>query len=68
MPSLRLLSLVLMTCLKNGLMLDFNDSFVLNMSIGVLLIAVVLIPNIIAMVQKKRNVIRQRKETAAPSH
>ena len=63
-----LLSLVLMTCLKNGLMLDFNDSFVLNMSIGVLLIAVVLIPNIIAMVQKKRNVIRQRKETAAPSH
>ena len=59
-----LLSLILMTCLKNGLMLQFNDSFILNMSIGVLLIAVVLGPNIAGMIKKRRQVLRQRQESA----
>ena len=60
-----LLSLILMTCLKNGLMIAYNDSFVLNLSIGVLLIAVVLFPNIAEMIRKHRQVIRQRVETGA---
>ena len=46
-------------------MLQFNDSFILNMSIGVLLIAVVLGPNIAGMIKKHRQVLRQRQESAA---
>ena len=55
-----LLSLILMTCLKNGLMIVYNDSFILNLSIGALLILMVLLPNI---VQKFRqdNQMRRRK-------
>ena len=60
-----LLSLILMTCLKNGLTLKYNDSFILNLAIGVLLIAVVLGPNIVNMVRKHRQVLRQRRETAS---
>lgn len=55
-----LLSLILMTCLKNGLMIAYNDSFILNLSIGVLLIAVVLLPNIAGMIKKRRQLMRQR--------
>ena len=60
-----LLALILMTCLKNGLTLLFNDSFILNLAIGVLLIAVVLGPNLVNLVRKHRQVLRQRRETAA---
>lgn len=59
-----LLSLILMTCLKNGLMIAYNDSFILNLSIGVLLIAVVLFPNLGDMLRKRRQVIQRRKESA----
>jgi len=55
-----LLSLILMTCLKNGLMIAYNDSFILNLSIGVLLIAVVLLPNIAGMIKKRRQLNRQK--------
>ena len=58
-----LLSLILMTCLKNGLMIAYNDSFILNLSIGVLLIAVVLLPNIIGMIKQRRQIARQRMTT-----
>ena len=58
-----LLSLILMTCLKNGLMIAYNDSFILNLSIGVLLIAVVLLPNIMGMIKQHRQVVRQRMST-----
>jgi len=44
-----LLALILMTCLKNGLMLMFNDAFILNLAIGALLILIVLIPNLISI-------------------
>ncbi len=53
------LSLILMTCLKNGLMIAYNDAFILNLAIGVLLIAVVLVPNLIESAQKKRQVKRR---------
>lgn len=59
-----LLSLILMTCLKNGLMIAYNDSFILNLSIGVLLIAVVLFPNIAGMLQRRRQVKLRRMESA----
>ena len=59
-----LLSLILMTCLKNGLTLKFNDSFILNLAIGVLLIAVVLGPNLVNMARRHRQVLRQRREAA----
>lgn len=59
-----LLSLLLMTCLKNGLMIAFNDSFILNLSIGVLLIAVVLFPNLAEMLRDRRQVARRRRESA----
>lgn len=55
-----LLSLILMTCLKNGLMIAYNDSFILNLSIGVLLIAVVLLPNIAGMIKKHRQLKNQK--------
>ena len=58
-----LLALILMTCLKNGLMIAYNDSFILNLAIGVLLIAVVLLPNIAGMIKQRRQVIRQRMST-----
>jgi len=57
-----LLSLILMTCLKNGLMIAYNDSFILNLSIGVLLIAVVLLPNIAGKIKKRRQLMRQRAD------
>ena len=59
-----LLALILMTCLKNGLMIAYNDSFILNLSIGVLLIAVVLLPNIAGKIKQKRQLIHQRVSTA----
>lgn len=59
-----LLALVLMTCLKNGLMLAYNDSFVLNLAIGVLLIAIVLLPNVAGMIRQAAQVRRQRAESA----
>jgi len=55
-----LLALILMTCLKNGLMLIYNDAFILNLSIGLLLIAIVLLPNIAAMLRDGRLVRNQR--------
>ncbi len=60
-----LLALVLMTCLKNGLMIAYNDAFILNLAIGVLLIAVVLVPNLIDKARKKRQVSRRRAASAA---
>ena len=59
-----LLALILMTCLKNGLMIAYNDSFILNLSIGVLLIAVVLLPNIAGKIKQRRQLIHQRVSTA----
>jgi rhamnose transport system permease protein len=53
------LSLILMTCLKNGLMIAYNDAFILNLAIGVLLIAVVLVPNLIESARMKRQVKRR---------
>ena len=55
-----LLALVLLTALKNGLMLLYNDAFILNLSVGLLLILVVLIPNLIGMMNDRRRVLRQR--------
>lgn len=57
-----LLALLLLTALKNGLMLLFNDAFILNLSVGLLLILVVLIPNILGMINRARQVRRQRLE------
>ncbi|MEG2387260.1 MAG: ABC transporter permease [Clostridia bacterium] len=53
------LSLLLMTCLKNGLMILYNDAFILNLAIGVLLIAIVLIPNVVNALRDKRQVSRR---------
>ncbi len=58
------LALVLMTCLKNGLMLIYNDAFILNLSIGVLLIAIVLFPDF-AMRFKRRGLLRRQRAAAA---
>ena len=55
-----LLSLILMTSLKNGLMLLYNDAFILNLAIGVLLILIVLTPNLISAARQRINVRRQR--------
>lgn len=55
-----LLSLVLMTCLKHGLQLLYNDSFVLNMAVGVLLICIVLFPNIAGEISKRRELKKRR--------
>lgn len=57
-----LLALVLMTCLKNGLMLMYNDAFVLNLAIGVLLIMIVLVPNLSAMISQYRQVRKRRSD------
>ncbi len=54
------LALILMTGLKNGLMLVYNDAFILNLSIGLLLILIVLIPNITRSLQRRGAVRRQR--------
>ena len=59
-----LLALILMTCLKNGLMIAYNDSFILNLSIGVLLIAVVLLPNIAGKIKQHRQLVHQRLSSA----
>ncbi|MBQ4156997.1 MAG: ABC transporter permease [Clostridia bacterium] len=59
-----LLSLILMTCLKNGLYVVFNDSFIMNLAVGALLIAVVLIPNIAQMISDAVHVRRRRREAA----
>lgn len=59
-----LLALVLLTALKNGLMLLYNDAFILNLSVGLLLILVVLIPNLLGMLNVYRTVRRQRLELA----
>lgn len=61
-----LLSLVLLTVLKNGLMLLYNDAFILNLSVGLLLILVVLIPNILGMINSRRRVLRQRLQLIKP--
>ncbi len=58
-----LLSLILMTCLKNGLKLAYNDDFILNLAIGLLLIAVILIPNIAQMIREKREIEARRNAT-----
>ncbi len=55
-----LLSLILLTCLKNGLMIAFNDSFILNLAIGVLLIGMVLLPNIYQMFKQRRQIRQQQ--------
>lgn len=57
-----LLALVLMTCLKNGLMLMYNDAFVLNLAIGVLLIGIVLVPNAWGMLAQYRQVVKRRND------
>lgn len=57
-----LLALILMTCLKNGLMLLFNDAFILNLAIGLLLIGIVLGPNLVRAVQNIRTLQRQRRQ------
>ena len=54
------LSLALLTCLKNGLMIAFNDSFILNLAIGVLLIGMVLLPNVYQMLKQRRQVREQQ--------
>lgn len=54
------LSLILLTCLKNGLMIAFNDSFILNLAIGVLLIGMVLLPNIYQALRQRRQVRQQQ--------
>ena len=54
------LSLILLTCLKNGLMIAYNDSFILNLAIGVLLIGMVLLPNIYHAIHQRRQVKRQQ--------
>lgn len=61
------LALVLMTCLKNGLMLIYNDAFILNLSIGALLIAIVLFPDIAVRLQRHRLLRRQRAAAAMVS-
>ncbi len=58
-----LLSLILLTCLKNGLMIAFNDSFILNLAIGVLLIGMVLFPNIYQALKQRRQVKQQQMLT-----
>lgn len=58
-----LLALILMTCLKNGLMLLYNDAFILNLAVGVLLIMIVLVPNIVQMIRNRRSILRQRVGT-----
>ena len=55
-----LLALTLMTSLKNGLMLLYNDAFILNLAIGVLLILIVLTPNLVNAARQRSNVRRQR--------
>lgn len=55
-----LLALVLMTALKNGLMLLYNDAFILNLSIGLMLILIVLVPNLWNMYRSMRTLRRQR--------
>ena len=55
-----LLSLILLTCLKNGLMIAFNDSFILNLAIGVLLIGMVLFPNIYQAFRQRRQIRQQQ--------
>jgi len=55
-----LLSLILLTCLKNGLMIAYNDSFILNLAIGVLLIGMVLFPNIYQALRQRRQVKQQQ--------
>lgn len=55
-----LLALLLMTGLKNGLMLVYNDAFILNLSIGLLLILIVLLPNIAGMLRQQDALRRQR--------
>lgn len=55
-----LLALVLLTALKNGLMLLYNDAFVLNLAVGLLLILVVLVPNVTGMLSAMQKVRRQR--------
>ncbi len=59
-----LLSLILMTCLKNGLTVAYNDSFILNLAIGVLLITVVLLPNIVEYVNRYVQVYKRRQAAA----
>ncbi len=55
-----LLALILMTGLKNGLMLVYNDAFILNLSIGLLLILIVLIPNLAGRLRQQNALRRQR--------
>ena len=55
-----LLALILMTGLKNGLMLVYNDAFILNLSIGLLLILIVLVPNISGELRRRNAIKRQR--------
>ncbi|MDD4080735.1 MAG: ABC transporter permease [Eubacteriales bacterium] len=55
-----LLALILMTGLKNGLMLVYNDAFILNLSIGLLLILIVLVPDIAGRIRRQNTVRRQR--------
>ncbi len=62
-----LLALVLMTSLKNGLMLIYNDAFILNLAIGLLLIAVVLLPNVTAALRNRAMIRRQREEASSVS-
>ena len=59
-----LLALLLLTALKNGLMLLYNDAFILNLSVGLLLILVVLIPNLFSALADRRRVLRQRLQLA----
>ncbi len=49
-----------MTGLKNGLMLVYNDAFILNLSIGLLLILIVLVPNILGFIRRQDTLRRQR--------
>jgi len=60
-----LLALALMTCLKNGLMLMFNNAFILNLAIGALLILIVLVPGLLDRLRQARD-IRRQQEDARP--
>lgn len=57
-----LLSLILMTCLKNGLNIVYNDSFIMNLAVGALLIVVVLLPNIVQYITDYNNVLKRRRQ------
>jgi len=62
-----LLALIMMTCLKTGLMLLFNDSFILNMAVGLLLILVILLPNVPSRLRRRGDLRLRRAQLVRKS-